>query len=52
MVPPAEGNALLLEEPLLHCVYGLYEVEPFGYVYPFAEPQEPFVGAAATYTVA
>ena len=51
MVLPAEGNAPLLEEPLLHCVYGMYEEEPLGYVYPFAEPHTPFTGAAPTPTV-
>ena len=41
VVLPADGNVPLLDEPLLHCVYGLYEEEPLGYVYPFAEPQIP-----------
>ena len=44
---PAEGNAVVDGLPEEHCVYGLYEDEPYGYVLPLAEPQAPLTAQPA-----
>jgi hypothetical protein len=38
---PADGNDVVLGEPLEHCEYGLYPVESYAYDRVFAVPQAP-----------